>query len=334
MKHILLVLFALTSFLASSQTWKNIGSTAGMNATEVDMEIDQNTGTLFMAYVSTTGTNRIVVRKWQNNAWTNVGVAFGASNATDLKLTILGNGNPAVAYKTVVSTYTTVDTYKFNGTSWSAIGFQDQFSIDANKGITLKSVGTSDLVVSFFNLIGQSFNITNNQLIVLKMNGNMWEMIGSDQELYDVTNYDMSGNVDVTGSALNNLYTAFGEDQSSNFESFKYTTFWAGAGTVAYDNPKNIILKQNLTNTFGAGYTTALVSSKYYLKYKAFNGTAYGAEIRVDSNTTAEISEWDMDGMYGSYIFFYKKGNTAYVKSVSGSTVASLGSGTPVAPTA
>lgn len=307
------------------QTWNFIGSSTGENASEVDIEVAPD-GTLYKAYINTDASNQITVRKWADNAWQLVGAtSFGSVNSFDLQLVISTTGVPSVAVKTMYMTYEVIDAYTWSGTAWNYQGVGDPLWTEHNYDFSLQAVGASTLLLTYYNRLQ---NFLQEDMITINLStATQIGTTGLDQG-------NIGNAVSMYASSINNIYVVHEENDMGDYLPLdRYTTFWDNAGYVSNSEGGNKVKitksGANLGSIWDVNYSTRT------LNFVGYNGTANGTELILETNTTADLDEFDMEAVNDNYYVFYKSGNTCYFKQITGSMApvqSTISSGTGLAP--
>ncbi|WP_341900417.1 T9SS type A sorting domain-containing protein [Fluviicola taffensis] len=336
MKKLLTLIVVFVSTFSFSQGWNYIGSSTGIaNATEVDIEVTPG-GNLYAAYIDASNSNKITVRKWlaSNSTWQLVGTAgIGDANVFDLQLVVLGETTPVVAAKTFYqTTYEFLEIYKFNGTSWisQAIGSGGYNQIEHSYDYSLRGNTANQLFLTFYNVDEQSTGYSpENALITVNMTNQT--LYGGASPNLEQTSFSGELSSYIDG---NNAYVIHGEADMSDYIPFDVSVNGAAYSNNTLDNSdgasKMLIEKNNGATAYSSVW--AVPYSTFPLKFRSFNGTAFGTQANI--STGANVVDFDFDTYNSDAYVFYKTTSCFFKKvtNVASPAISTISSGTTLAP--
>ena len=149
--------------------WSDLGLPGlGIGATTAnDVVLAEDNGDLYAAFIHTSDSSRVAVRKWNGTSWVTVGNSLAWSRFGSQVRMVAENGTIHVAYHSGWPSYT-LSVAKFNGSSWSSVG-----TSTTGGGARYISMAVDNGVP----YVGYRINLIQ-QARVIKYNGSAWVAVG------------------------------------------------------------------------------------------------------------------------------------------------------------
>lgn len=336
MKKLLTLLVVFVSTFSFSQGWNFIGSSTGIaNASEVDIETTPG-GNLYAAALGSGGV--VTVYKWSSvsSSWVSMSGATVPGTTSGLDLLVIGENTPVFAVKSNQGALPNqfLYIYKFNGTSWvsQTMGPGGYNTVNYNHNYSLKANSTGQLILTFFNENEQATGYSPDDALITVNMGNFTVHGGANPNLQQ---YDPTG---VLSSCVdgNTTYVIHEEADMSNYIPFDISVNGGAYSNNTLDNldgaSKMLIDKSNGATAVSSVW--AVPYSGFELKYRSWNGTAFGTQVNVSSGTN--VVDFDFDTQNNDSYVFYKT-TSCFFKKVTGAaapTVSTISSGSTLAPSA
>lgn len=301
MKNIFIILSLLIGSFSFSQNWDFVGGSSGYFGSEIKIEIGAQ-GTLYRAVKVTSG---IRVQRWENTAWVNFGGLVGNSSSYDIELQVIGDNQPAVAYRGTFSGFDIISVALWSGTTWNqqANGTGAPMVTDVSKDYSLHVSPDYDVYLAYYD------DYWDNELKVVHFDSTPNFVPGT----FDDSNFGNAVDMYVDEDSYH--WVANEQNDIGDYINMsKYGASWTSVGSFAGESIEDIVIEKQ-GNYMGAVFIENNGTSEI-LRFRGFDiyNDNFGTPVQLTSGSS--ITEVDMDGDNDMYVY-YRSGTSNYIRRVS-----------------
>ncbi|RXJ98930.1 hypothetical protein CRV02_12830 [Arcobacter sp. CECT 8989] len=162
--------------------------------------ISYKNGVLYVAYIDKSYSNKIIVKKFDGNSWSNIGInPLSKGEAKSISINVDNNNIPYIAYTDKSNSYKIV-VKKYDGQKWERVG----------NNVSSSTVGSLAISIDNNNIpyIAYSKSSDAGRISVKKFNGTSWKSIGNS------ITPALSGNLNLKIDNENNLYLLYTDGEN------------------------------------------------------------------------------------------------------------------------